>query len=82
MTIVATMRAELGCLSNTPANRMVASDRARKIMSNRNWRNIDISRHFPTAIALYFTHSPEDLEIKELSSTRFLAQLARGSESA
>jgi len=74
---VAHMRTELGLLSDTPANRLVASDVARRFLKERGLRPTHISQHFTVCVEVYFMRSSNDEWLRKVRESTYARQWRR-----
>lgn len=72
------LRTEIGLISDTKANRLIVSDRARAYMKTKGMRPTHISKFFQHAVDFYFLMTEDDRELMLVRKTREVARWRRG----
>jgi hypothetical protein len=73
-SIVHAMRAEVGVLTDSVANRLVLSKMARDLMSEKSMRSVDISRLLPMVVELYYVPVVEDVYATVIAASQVVNQ--------
>jgi hypothetical protein len=74
---VAHLRTELGCLTDSSANRMVVSDVVRRFMKNHGMRPTHISYYFAICVDVYSLQSTADEQLTLIRKSAAYRKLRR-----